>query len=168
MDAQLARTLEKALQDECRLYDEYLGLMIKEQSLVVKLESEAVMDLAAKRSRVAELIADANKRRQELVDQLEPKSKRRLTDVLTEKATPGEKKRLLPLVKKLRKSVEAVQAKAREFGQVVSFSLGMIDGSISVMSSAARSSSKAYGSDARVRENSTPKRSRSELVIKEA
>lgn len=168
MDARLARDLQKHLTDECKLHEQYLALLIKEQQHVIKLQSREVIAVAEQRSQLADLILQAHQKRLELVERIEPQSKRRISEVIAERASASERKVLVPLAARLKKSVEAVQRKAREFGQVVSFSLGMINGSVSVITAAARTRSRSYGSDAKVRSEELPKKSRSELVIKEA
>jgi hypothetical protein len=71
------------------------------------------------------------------------------------------------LVVRLRKVTELLRLKAREFGQVVDFSLGLLAGSVSVISSAARPVTRAYGADGKIHEKSVPVSSRAEFSLKE-
>jgi FlgN protein len=161
------RPLLSAVKDECDLLEQYQRLMDEEQLLVTQLKSEQVMDAVARRMDLGDKLAEVQEKRSAAMKSLESETNEKLSSMIGRISDPRERKQAEALVKRLRKVTKLTRLKAREFGQVVDFSLGLLAGSISVISSAARPKTRSYGSDGKIREKSVPVSSRAEFSLKE-
>jgi hypothetical protein len=144
LDPSSVRALEKVLVDEVGACEEYLQLVAREQAHIVKFEHESVGLLAEKRAIVSERMAMLRDKRLEIVATIGGDKSLTVTQLVTQGCVPADKKRLLALVQKLRAKVDQVEDKSREFTQVVDFTLGLVNGSISILWSATQNVNKCY------------------------
>ena len=163
-----SRVLEKILSKECQLYEQYLSVLAQERDLITKIAAEQVMALSEKRGELTDAMTEAKNERIEFVKALGLEEKTPISKVVAEHCTAADKRKLTLLVNKLKNLVKTVRAQAKEFSQLLHFSLGMVDGSLSIIWAATQNVTKSYGADAMVKQSYTPKHSRKDLLLKEA
>jgi hypothetical protein len=138
------KTLEKFLVDEVSLCDEYLKIIKDEQAAVVKLESETVTLLGEKRGVVVDNLTRLREERALLVERITGDEFTRVTDMINQGCAPGDKKRLLTLTNKVKGRLMVVDKCTKEFNQILNFSLGLVNGEISLLWSATQPVSRTY------------------------
>lgn len=138
------KALEKFLVEEIALCDEYLKIITEEQEAVVKLDSATVTLLGEKRAAVVDKLTILREERALLVERVTGDEFTRVSDMISQGCSPVDKKRLLGLAQKVKARLAIVDKKTREFGQIVNFSLGMVNGEISILWSATQPISRTY------------------------
>jgi hypothetical protein len=138
------KTLEKFLVDEASLCDEYLNIIKEEQAAVVKLESETVTLFGEKRGVVVDKLTHLREERALLVERVTGDEFTRVTDMVNEGCASSDKKRLLTLANKVRARLAIVDKSTKEFNQILNFSLGLVNGEISLLWSATQPVSRTY------------------------
>lgn len=138
------KTLEKFLVDEVSLCDEYLKIIKDEQAAVVKLESETVTLLGEKRSVVVDKLTRLREERALLVERITGDEFTRVTDMINQGCAPSDKKRLLAVTNKVKARLAIVDKCTKEFNQILNFSLGLVNGEISLLWSATQPVSRTY------------------------
>jgi len=138
------KTLEKFLVDEISLCDEYAKIIQQEQAAVVKLESENVTLLGEKRGVVVDKLTRIREDRALLVERITGDEFTRVTDLVNQGCGPSDKKRLLALTHKVRARLAVVDKATKEFNQILNFSLGLVNGEISLLWSATQPVSRTY------------------------
>ena len=138
------KTLEKFLVDEVSLCDEYLKIIKEEQDAVVKLESETVTRLGEKRGVLVDKLTHLREERALLVERITGDEFTRVTDMVNHGCTPSDKKRLIALADKVRGRLAIVDKCTKEFNQILNFSLGLVNGEISLLWSATQPVSRTY------------------------
>jgi hypothetical protein len=156
IDAGAIRSLEKILSEELAQCDLYLALLFEEQRSVVALKPDQVTDLGAKREAAVENLSRLRDQRIQLVASITGKESIKVSDLVLNHCSPSDKKRLLPLVQKLKQKISHVEEKSREFNQVLNFSLGLVNGSMSILWSATQSVTKGYNAFGAVTEGIQP------------
>jgi len=144
LEASTIRSLEKLLQAELVEYDTYLKLLEDEQAAVVKLDSDRVVILGAQRGEVVEKLGQLKEERSKLIASAIGNDAYRASEVIQQGCSAGDRKRLMGLVEKIRAKVKDVELKSREFNQVLSFSLGLVNGELSLLWSASQPVSRVY------------------------
>jgi len=144
LDAASVRALEKVVTDEVAACEEYLRLVNDEQNLLIKFDHDGVSTTARLREKIAERMATLRDKRVDLVSMIAGDRSTSLTQLIEHGCNPADKKKLLALVHKLRTKVDQVEQKSREFAQVVDFSLGLVNGSISILWSATQNVTRCY------------------------
>ena len=150
------KTLEKFLVDEVSLCDEYLNIIKEEQAAVVKLESETVTLLGEKRGVVVDKLTRLREERALLVERVTGDEFTRVTDMVNQGCTPSDKKRLLTLANKVRARLAIVDKSTKEFNQILNFSLGLVNGEISLLWSATQPVSRTYNAHGGMSEGVQP------------
>lgn len=138
------KALEKFLIDEIALCDEYVKIIAEEQAAVVKLDSATVTILGEKRAAVVEKLTLLREERALLVERVTGDEFTRVSDMVAQGCGPVDKKRLLALAQKVKARLAIVDKTTREFGQIVNFSLGLVNGEISLLWSATQPVSRTY------------------------
>ena len=138
------KALEKFLAEEVVLCDEYLKILTQEQSAVVKLDSATVTVLGEKRSEIVERLTRLREDRALLVERVTGDEFTRVSDLIAQGCGPADKKRLLALAQKVKARLAIVDKQTREFSQIVNFSLGLVNGEISLLWSATQPVSRTY------------------------
>ncbi len=144
LDQTTLRNTEKLLAEECGAIDDYLALLASEQEHVVKLQSEKVAECAKRRATVADRLTAIRASRDDLVRILNKNSKITLTELVTTGGTAAERRRILPVIAKLKQKSKLMEQRSKELNQVVSFSLGLINGSLSIIWSATQTVTRSY------------------------
>jgi len=138
------KALEKFLAEEITLCDEYLKIIAQEQSAVVKLDSATVTVLGEKRAEIVERLSRLREDRALLVERITGDEFTRVSDVIAQGCGPVDKKRLLALAQKVKTRLAVVDNKTREFSQILNFSLGLVNGEMSLLWSATQPISRTY------------------------
>ena len=138
------KTLEKFLVDEIALCDEYVKIIQQEQTAVVKLDSETVTLLGEQRGVVVDNLTRVREERALLVERITGDEFMRVTDMVNQGCSPADKKRLLPLTLKVKARLAIVDKCTKEFNQILNFSLGLVNGEISLLWSATQPVSRTY------------------------
>jgi len=162
------KTLERILEQELACYSEYLAFLAEEQVSVVKLRAEQVTLLSERRTEVVNRIAQLREQRLELVASVSADEERRLSDIIRDSCTPVDAKRLEKLVTQIKAVIKVVESKSREFNQVLNFSLGLVNGEISLLWSASQSVTRVYNAFGSVNEATQPSAPRMGSLLGEA
>jgi hypothetical protein len=138
------KALEQFLNDEVSLCDEYLVIIQQEQAAVVKLQSDTVTLLGEKRGVVVDKLTRVREERALLVERITGDEFTRVTDMVLQGCGAGDKKRLLALTNKVKARLAMVDKSTKEFNQILNFSLGLVNGEISLLWSATQPVSRTY------------------------
>jgi hypothetical protein len=155
------KTLEKFLVDEVALCDEYVKIIQQEQAAVVKLESEKVTILGEQRGAVVDKLTRIREDRALLVERITGDEFTRVTDMVNQGCGPQDKKRLLALIHKVKARLVIVDKCTKEFNQILNFSLGLVNGEISLLWSATQPVSRTYNAYGGMKEGVQPGPARS-------
>lgn len=168
LDARGTRSLETILQDEISLYVEYVGILTQEQSCVVTLRAGDVSDLSHRRSQIIAKLEILKEKRDSIVERVSGREAMRLTEFVEQACTPVDKKRVLLLVQKIKDLLKLVEDKSKEFSQVLNYSLGLVNGEISLLWSASQSVTRVYNAFGAVQEAVQPSAPRTGSLLGEA
>lgn len=163
-----AYSLERLIQNEIKLYQQYLQILTEEKTHITKFNSEKVAVLTEKRERVLAAMDDAQQERMELCKQFPNSEGQKLSALIEQHYSGPERKKLLSLVGALRQGVSIAQKKTKEFGYITRFGLGMVEGLLSIFWSATQHVTKSYTRLGGIKENATPAGTRSSSVLKKA
>ena len=168
IDPRTIKTIERLLQDELALYGEYLAVMAEEQASVVSLKADLVTDLSNRRAIILDRIAESREQRVSLLEQLTGDATTRLSDFIEAACAPADKRRLADLVTRIRATSKTVETKSREFNQILNFSLGLVNGELSLLWSASRPVTRVYNAFGSIQEAVQPTEPRAGSLLGEA
>jgi|GEM_PF-1522030 len=168
IDSTNLRTLQNIIEQEIAQYTLYLQLLGQEYAAVTTLQSEVVTQLSEKRAAVMEQVSRLKNQRIEIVSRCSDGEVIRLTELADRIAAPSDKKRLATLVKKLKDVVSMVEVKNKEFNLLLNFSLGLVNGEISLLWSASQTVSRVYNSFGSMTEGAQPAPPRSGSLLGQA
>ncbi len=146
LDAGTIRSIEKLLAAELAEYDKYLKLLEQEQKAVVKLDADQVTLLGAQRGEVVDQLQQLKDERSKIIAAAVGNDSCRASELIQQGCSPGDKKRLMALIEKIREKAKQVECKSREFNQVLSYSLGLVNGELSLLWSASQPVTRVYNS----------------------
>ena len=150
------KALEKFLSDEILLCDDYLKIITNEQSAVVKLDSPTVTVLGERRAAVVEKLTRLREDRALLVERITGDEFTRVSDMVIQGCGVADKKRLLSLAQKVKARLAIVDKKTREFSQILNFSLGLVNGEMSLLWSATQPVTRTYNAHGGLSEGVQP------------
>lgn len=162
------KQLEQILERELSCYTEYLALLAEEQKSVVGLKPDQVTELSARRSEVVTLIGDLRDRRLKIVAEATGTHDIRLSEFIRTACAPADAKRLDKVASQIKAIITVVESKSREFSQVLNFSLGLVNGEISLLWSASQSVTRVYNAFGSVTEATQPIAPRTGSLLGEA
>jgi hypothetical protein len=169
LDPRTVRTLERILERELAGYKEYLKLLSEEQQQgVVKLRADRLAELTERRDQAINELTKLRDEREELIERLVPDGDQRLSVVVRELCTAADFKRLDRLITRVKAVLVEVEARSREFNQLINFSLGLVNGEISLLWSASRPVTRVYNSFGSVNEATQPSAPRVGSLLGEA
>lgn len=168
LDQQVVKKLERILEEEVSLYVEYLALLAQERACVIALKAEAVSQLSMRRSLIVDRLSNLKDERTDLLDHETQGEAKKLSEIVEERCHPADKKRLLTLISKMRDCLHLVEERSREFSQVVNFSLGLVNGEISLLWSASQPVTRVYNAFGAMNEASQPTAPRAGSLLGEA
>jgi len=146
LDAGTIRSIEKLLSAELVEYDKYLKLLEQEQKAVVKLDADQGTLLGAQRGEVVDQLQLLKDERSKIIADAVGNDSCRASELIQQACSPGDKKRLMGLIEKIREKAKQVELKSREFNQVLSYSLGLVNGELSILWSASQPVTRVYNS----------------------
>jgi hypothetical protein len=162
------KSVEKFLQEEIVLCDEYLRILSLEQAAVIKLDSQNVSQHSEARNVVVEKLAKLRDSRALLVERVTGDPFTRVSEMVANGCGPTEKRRLLVLTEKVKGKLVQVDKKTRELNQILSFSLGLVNGEISILWSATQPVARSYTPYGTIQEGVQPGPSRVGSLLGEA
>lgn len=168
LDARVVKTLERILEDEYALYVEYLAVLSQEQLSVIALKAEQVNLLSAKRAEIIDRLSVLRDERTALIEEDHDGEPRKLSEVIEESCPPPERKKLLALISKIKISLGKVEEKSKEFNQVLGFTLGLVNGEISLLWSASQPVTRVYDSFGSLHEARQPAAPRAGSLLGQA
>jgi hypothetical protein len=160
--------LERILERELSCYTEYLALLAEEQKSVVGLKPDQVEALSGRRSEVVSLIGDLRDQRLKIVAEMTGNHDIRLSDFIRTACAPADARRLDKIASQIKAILTVVESKSREFSQVLNFSLGLVNGEISLLWSASQSVTRVYNAFGSVTEATQPTAPRTGSLLGEA
>jgi hypothetical protein len=138
------KALEKFLQEEISLCDEYLKIIALEQAAVVKLQSDLVAQHGETRGLVVEKLGKIRDSRALLVERVTGDPYTRVSEMIEQGCGPSDKKRMIALTQKVKARLAQVDKRTRELNQILNFSLGLVNGEISILWSATQPVARSY------------------------
>jgi hypothetical protein len=168
LDPRAVKALERLLEQELASYSEYLALLAQEQVSVVGLKADKVTALSQRRDDVVQRISDLRNQRLALVAEASGGQEQRLSELIRVACVPADAKRLDKLVTQIKAILAVVESKSREFNQVLNFSLGLVNGEISLLWSASQSVTRVYNAFGAVNEAVQPNAPRVGSLLGEA
>lgn len=168
IDPAAIKTLEKLLAEELAQCDKYLDIVRQEQEAVVKLQADEVSGLSVQRVYVIDALSALRSDRTKLVALLAGNEGTKASELVEKVCGPTDKKRLLAIIQKIKLRIKQIETTSREFGKVVNFSLGLVNGSMSVLWSATQPVSKVYNSFGAMKQGVQPSAPRSGSLLGQA
>jgi|GEM_PF-2268278 len=178
----IARELEKLLLEECMLYAKHSEVVNDEYQNVIKFNADQVQSDTGKREEMLSRLAELQKRRIVLMEQLHfgvttsgesaPRRRARgelprLSDLVTKHLDANERAKIDPLILQLKSAVLDSRRSTLQFSQLTGFALNMVNGLLSTVWSAAENVVQSYGPRGRTKQSYNPTASRRQNVIKE-
>lgn len=164
----LVVALERNLERSCKVHERYLDLLERERTSLKTFSAEGVERFRSKREELLRTVEELNAQRGEILSALPEGATRKLSELLDTAFAPRDADRLRPLVTNLKALVGNVQARSREFSQVINFALNLVHGSLSILWSATQNVTRSYTPQGALQENRTPTSSRLQTTIREA
>jgi hypothetical protein len=168
LEPKVLKTLETALEEELLTYHEYLQILDQEQERVVTLKTDELVEFSANRSKIIDRLAQLRDLRVGIVASLVGNESTKLSDFVEGLPASTDRNRLSNYVDKIRKAVELVDRKTKEFTQVLNYSLGLVNGEISLLWSASQTVSRVYNAFGSVVEGAQPAPQRNGSLLGEA
>lgn len=162
------KKLEQMLREECGVYEQYLKLLSLEQKSLTSLNTDELIDFTEKRAVLTDRLADIQRARSALLVDKDTGTLRPVREVIKARCASSEQRTLLSLANKLVDLIQKTQVRAKEMGQMLHFSLSMINGTISLIYSATQNVTKAYGQNGMVKNSYHPKSGKGAALTKEA
>lgn len=169
-NSKASRTLEKLLEQELVLYEQYVAVLKKEQDCIVRLKSDEVSQYSEKRHEITDKLGELKDRRLELTASFSDEYDEpiRLSEIVEIMEEPRDKHMLESLIQKIKDAVACVERATSEFSQVLQFSLGMVNGEISLLWSASQNVNRVYNSFGTVQEAVEPSAPRTGSLLGQA
>lgn len=167
-DPVFLRGLLQILEGECALHERYLKLLEQEQRAVMAANMDAVNRYSAEREKLNIAIQTAQDKRLAFMAKYPQGNEIKLTEWIESHTHPADRAMLRPVVERLRELIKRGHSRTQDLSQLLSFSLGLLGGCISIIWSATRGVFRSYGSNGNVKESSHPIRSRKQITLRQA
>jgi flagellar biosynthesis/type III secretory pathway chaperone len=168
LDPKVLKALETSLDEELRQYHDYLQILEQEQERVVTLKTDELVEFSATRSTIIDRLSQLRDVRVGIVASLVGNDSTKLSDFVESLPFSADKTRLSNYVEKIKSAVQSVDKKTKEFNQVLSYSLGLVNGEISLLWSASQTVSRVYNAFGSVVEGAQPAPQRVGSLLGEA
>ena len=162
------KTIDQLLRRECELYQDYIKLTQEERSWITKLNPAKLEELTQKRQIITDLLLAAQDQRLAQMRQFPEGDGKRLSDLIRKYAPLKEAKVLLTLTKKLRELVEEARSEGSQYSQIIGFSMGLVNGVVSILWNATQNVVRAYSRSGEIRESTNPTGNRASSILKRA
>lgn len=168
LEPKVLKTLETSLDEELNQYNDYLRILEQEQERVVTLKTDELVEFSARRSKIIDRLSQLRDIRVSIVSSLAGDESTKLSDFVDGLPASADKSRLASYVEKIKTAVVAVDRKTKEFTQVLNYSLGLVNGEISLLWSASQTVSRVYNAFGSVVEGAQPAPQRVGSLLGEA
>lgn len=168
LEPKVLKTLETSLDEELTQYNDYLRILEQEQERVVTLKTDELVEFSARRSKIIDRLSQLRDIRVSIVSSLAGDESTKLSDFVDGLPASADKFRLASYVEKIKSAVVAVDRKTKEFTQVLNYSLGLVNGEISLLWSASQTVSRVYNAFGSVVEGAQPAPQRVGSLLGEA
>ncbi len=168
LEPKVLKALETALDEELRQYHDYLQILDQEQERVVTLKTDELVEFSATRSRIIDRLSQLRDIRVAIVTSVVGNDSTKLSEFVEGLPASADKNRLSTYVEKIKNAVAAVDTKTKEFTQVLNYSLGLVNGEISLLWSASQTVSRVYNAFGSVIEGAQPAPQRVGSLLGEA
>lgn len=168
LEPKALKTLETSLDEELNQYNDYLRILEQEQERVVTLKTDELVEFSARRSKIIDRLSQLRDIRVSIVSSLAGDESTKLSDFVDGLPASADKSRLASYVEKIKSAVVAVDRKTKEFTQVLNYSLGLVNGEISLLWSASQTVSRVYNAFGSVVEGAQPAPQRVGSLLGEA
>ncbi|MEY4701569.1 MAG: hypothetical protein RL326_1756 [Pseudomonadota bacterium] len=168
LEPKVLKALETSLDEELRHYHDYLQILEQEQERVVTLKTDELVEFSSSRSKIIDRLSQLRDVRVGIVASLVGNDCTKLSDFVEDLPASADKKRLSNYVEKIKSAVASVDKKTKEFNQVLSYSLGLVNGEISLLWSASQTVSRVYNAFGSVVEGAQPAPQRVGSLLGEA
>lgn len=162
------REVEKILRLECSLHQRYLDLLEQERKLVVEGNHHRVTNLTEQRQSLSEEMDSAHQERKAWMEKFPGGRDMRVTEVIKRNFRSSETRVALELAHKLRELVVALRKSSTEFTLVVNNTLTLVNGTLSILLSAAQHVVRSYSSQGQLREQFHPVSQHVGTIVKQA
>jgi len=168
LDTRIVKKLERILEEEFASYVEYLAVLAQEQACVIALKADQVSILSARRAEIVNRLTALRDERTDIIHEQSDGESRKLSDVVEQHCVPSDRKKLLGLIAKIKDSLCLVEEKSKEFSQVLGFTLGLVNGEISLLWSASQPVTRVYDSFGSLQEARQPSAPRAGSLLGQA
>ncbi len=162
------RSLVQILESECKLHEHYLKLLEQEHRAVVGADITTIGQCSREREKLNIAIQTAQDKRLAFLARYPQGGEMKLSEWIESHTHPADRAALRPVVKRLRDLVRRGQSCSQEMSQLLSFSLGLVGGCLSILWSATRGVFRSYSANGSVKESSHPIGSRKQVTLKQA
>lgn len=160
--------LQQILEHEIELQENYQRALLKERHELRSFHADEVIAQTSKREQLFQEIAGAREARLALVESLAGSRSIQLSELVRARTSGEAQKKLLLRIERLKLLVAETARGAQELGQVATFSLNMVNGCLSTIYGATRSTTTNYTIQGQVKQSYYPMNSRREGVLREA
>ncbi len=168
-DSRFVQKLKKQLEQECALYTLYSSVLEEEQQGIAVRDAQIMHRHLSRRNDICDQILAAKERRNELVlAQCEDGILPKLSDFVRARCAPADARQLIPLIDSLRSLAKKSQRASQEFSQIVSFSLGVVSSTLSLIRSGTQEVQRAYTVNGVTKESYHPVQHRYSGLLTEA
>lgn len=163
-----AQVLKSHLEQEIKLYQQYIDLLNQEKGSITKFDADKVEQFTEKRDSLFNAIKIILVKRVEYIKILTGVEKTKLTDAIRSNYKGTEGKLLMQLAKRLKDVTVKMKKQGQEINQIVNFGLNVVNGTLSIYMSATQNVTRSYSRKGMVKEAFNPQGDRHSGVIKEA
>ncbi|NMC61759.1 MAG: flagellar protein FlgN [SAR324 cluster bacterium] len=160
--------LKQILQEECRVQADYVKVLAEETAAMSPFRAEDVERLNMQRSELCDEMNALQERRRVLVEMLTNGEETKLSEAIEKRCLPRDKQALFPLVSRLKVLIHKSRSDTRDFDRLNSFSLGLVNSLISLMSSGKQGVTRFYSGKGIIKEAFHPSSGRLNAVLKQA
>ena len=166
--ASIISQLKSILEQECRIQSEYLKTLARQDKALTPFDTDEIEKCNMTRSTLCDRMAELQEQRKGLVLELTGGEEMRLSQALDRCCSIRDKQTLFPVVRRLKELVHSARSDTREFSELTSFSLGLVDSIISIVSSSRHGIARSYSGRGILRESYHPGGNRLSAVLKQA
>ena len=167
-DPALVRNLMQILDSECKLHERYLQLLQREQESVVAADLKKIARISAEREKLNTAIQTAQDKRLAFLSRYPQGNEIKLSEWVESHLHPADRAALAPSIIRLKGLVQQGKTRSSDLAQLVSFSLGLVGGCLSIIWSATQGVFRSYAPNGVVKESSHPVKSRQQGTLKQA
>jgi hypothetical protein len=144
--------LNLLIDQECKLYEHYIKVVLEEGSSVTKLSVEKIKLLTHQREAILAEMNHAQSERQRLVSELGESPQSKLSEIVKKHYSRESSALLFKKIERLKKLVKQAQRSSSELNQVVSFSQRLANGCLAILASATNNVFRSYSPYGKIRE----------------